>query len=85
MSNQSNVNYKYYDRYSANVTTTIQIDEDVRDKIKSFGAKGETYNDIIDRLYGIAVQHQLRELLFSSKDVLTLDEARAEHAKRWPK
>ena len=67
------------------MVTTIQINEDVRDKIKSFGSKGETYNDIISRLYGVAVQQQLRELLFSSKDTLTLAEARAEHARRWRK
>jgi len=78
-----NTNYNNYDGYSGGMATTIQIDEGLRDKIKSFGAKGETYNDIIARLYTIAVQQQLRELLFSSKDVLTLEQARAEHAKRW--
>ncbi len=67
------------------MATTIQLDEEVRDKIKSFGAKGETYNDIINRLYETAVQHQLRQLLFGSKDVLTIADARAEHAKRWQK
>ena len=67
------------------MSTTIQLEEDVRDKLKSFGAKGETYNDIITKLYNVAVQQQLRDLLFSSKDVLTLAEARAEHAKRWQK
>ncbi len=67
------------------MATTIQLDEEVRDKVKSFGAKGETYNDIINRLYNTAVQQQLRELLFSSKDVLTVAEARAEDAKRWRK
>lgn len=65
--------------------TTIQIDEEIRDKIKSFGSKGETYNDILKRLYEIAVQQQLRDLLFSSKDVLTLAQARELHAKRWQK
>lgn len=28
-------------------TTTIQIDTEVRDLLKSFGHKGDTYNDII--------------------------------------
>jgi len=78
-------NYKYHSHYSASMPTTIQLDEEVRDKIKSFGSKGETYNDIISRLYDVAVQQQLRELLFSSKDTLTLAQARTEHAKRWQK
>ncbi len=28
-------------------TTTIQLNSEVRDLLKSFGRKGETYNDII--------------------------------------
>ncbi|MGA1821249.1 MAG: hypothetical protein ACMUIG_01830 [Thermoplasmatota archaeon] len=28
-------------------TTTIQVDTEVRDLLKSFGKKGDTYNDII--------------------------------------
>lgn len=31
-------------------TTTIQVDNKVRDLLKSFGKKGETYNDIILKL-----------------------------------
>ena len=32
--------------------TTIYIDERVRDKLKDMGKKGETYNEIIERLIG---------------------------------
>jgi predicted CopG family antitoxin len=31
-------------------TTTIQIFEDVKEKLKKMGKKGDTYNDIIKRL-----------------------------------
>ena len=31
-------------------TTTIQIDTKIRDLLRSFGRKGETYNDIIIKL-----------------------------------
>jgi predicted CopG family antitoxin len=31
-------------------TTTIQLNSDVRDLLKSFGRKGETYNEIIIKL-----------------------------------
>jgi len=31
-------------------TTTIQVDAKVKDLLKSFGRKGETYNDIIVNL-----------------------------------
>ena len=63
--------------------TTIQVDEPTKERIKTFGMKGETYQDIINRLYDIAVQQQLRELLFSSKNTITLEEARKRHAQRW--
>ena len=34
-----------------NETTTIAVTKDIRDKIKEFGNKGETYSDILLRLY----------------------------------
>ena len=66
------------------VATTIQISEEVRDKIKSFGMKGETYQDIIKRLYDIAVKEQLRELLMDSGNTISLKEARERLNKKWP-
>jgi predicted CopG family antitoxin len=32
------------------MSTTIAISEENRDKLKSLGSKGETYDDIIERL-----------------------------------
>ena len=63
--------------------TTIQVDEPTKEKLKSFGLKGDTYQEIINRLYAIAVRQQLHELLFSSKNTITLEEARKRHAQRW--
>ncbi len=67
------------------MSTTIQIEEQTRDKIKSFGMKGETYNDIINRLYDSAVREQLRDFLYDSKDSISIDEALADAKRRWPK
>ena len=36
--------------------TTIAISRELRDKIKEFGRKGETYEDIIKRIIRIAEQ-----------------------------
>jgi len=58
------------------MNSTIQISKDVKDKIKSFGSKDETYEEIITKLYDIAVKQQLREFLMSSDDTVTLEEAR---------
>jgi len=34
--------------------TTIQISKTLRDKLKELGKKGETYNEIIERLLKLA-------------------------------
>jgi len=43
--------YSYYSHHSDTIkTTTIQIDTETRDILKSLGKKDETYNDIIRKL-----------------------------------
>ena len=56
--------------------TTICISTEVRDKIKEFGHKGETYEDILKRLILSAEQRQLQELLMDETNCITLKEAR---------
>ena len=56
--------------------TTIQISPETKHLISTFGGKEDTYEDIIKTMYALAVRQQLRELLMSSKDTLSVDEAR---------
>ncbi len=65
--------------------TTIQISEETRDRLKSFGDKGDTYEDIINYIHALAVKEQLREFLMSSKHTISLEEARRRHEKKWSK
>ena len=65
--------------------TTIQLSRELKEKICSFGTKGESYDDIIKRIYNLAVKEQLRELLLSSKETISLEQAREELSKKWPK
>jgi len=65
--------------------TTIQISEQTKGLINTFGTKEDTYENIIKRMYSLAVKEQLRELLMSSKNSITLEEARKRHAKKWSK
>lgn len=37
--------------------TTIQISKTTRDRLKALGKKGETYNDIVERLLRIAEEN----------------------------
>lgn len=58
------------------MATTIQISGETKNLISTFGAKQDTYEDIIKRMYELAVKEQLREFLLSSEGTMTIDEAR---------
>ncbi len=59
-------------------TTTIQVSTPIRDLLKSFGSKGETYNDIIERLVERANYVQFMrenyEILDKEQNWVSLDE-----------
>lgn len=65
--------------------TTIALRQDVKEKIMQFGNKGETYSDIILKLIENAKKRQLQELLMDEKDTVSIDEAREEVEKLWPR
>ena len=67
------------------MVTTIQLSEETKALIATFGTKEDTYEDILKRMYGLAAKEQLREFLMSSENTISLDEARKRLAKRWPK
>ena len=65
--------------------TTIQLNKETKDKISTFGSKGESYDDIIRRIYALALKEQLREFLMSDKGFIPIEEAIREADKKWPK
>jgi len=67
------------------MTSTIQLSNETKKLISSFGTKEETYEDIIKRIYNLAVKEQLRQFLMPSDRYLSIDEARAEVEKKWPR
>ena len=66
-------------------TTTIQLSKETKDRIASFGTKGESYDEILRRIYSIAVKEQLREFLMSDEGFIPIEEAIKEADKKWPK
>ena len=66
-------------------TTTIQLSNKTKSLISSFGTKEDTYEDILKRMYKLAVKEQLREFLLSSEDTISIDEAIAKAKKKWQK
>ena len=66
-----------YNSYKViNMNTTISISEEIRDKIKEFGNKGDTYTDILAKLYESAKQRQLQDLLMDTSNCISIEEAR---------
>ena len=67
------------------MVSTIQISKETKNLIGSFGTKEDTYEDIIKRLYDLAVKEQLRQFLMSSDNCISLDKFKKEVEKKWPK
>lgn len=63
--------------------TTIQLSKETREKISSFGVKGESYDEILKRIYSLAVKEQLRDFLMSGKGFIPIEEAIKEADKKW--
>tara|TARA_Y100000034_G_C6845067_1_gene382726 strand:+ start:764 stop:979 length:216 start_codon:yes stop_codon:yes gene_type:complete len=55
--------------------TTIQLSKELKEKIASFGSKSETYEQILERIYDLAVKEHLKEFLMSSENTVTVKEA----------
>ena len=64
--------------------TTIQLSQETKEKINSFGMKGESYDIILKRIYAMAVKEQLRRFLMSDEGFIPIEEAIKEADKKWP-
>lgn len=64
-------------------TTTIAVTNEIREKIKEFGNKGETYSEILNRIIESAKKRQLHDLLMNEENTVSIQEAIADAKKRW--
>jgi hypothetical protein len=67
------------------MASTIRVSDVVKEKIASFGLKGESYDKILDRMYELAIRERRREFLMPSEKYISLDEFEKEVNKKWPK
>ncbi len=67
------------------MNTTIAISKDVRDKIREFGIKGESYSEILLKLYDSAKKRQLQDLLMNSEGTVSVEKSLERAKKRWSK
>ncbi len=56
--------------------TTILISKRAREKIKEFGKKGETYTDIINKMYKELKLKESVDMLMDTEGYLTIEQAR---------
>jgi hypothetical protein len=64
--------------------TTIQLNKETKDKISSFGVKGESYDVILNKIYSMAIREQLKEFLMSNDGFVPIEDAIKEAEKQWP-
>ena len=65
------------------MNTTIAVSSRVRDQIKEFGNKGETYDEILEKLIKSAKERQIQELLMDTSDSIPVKEALEKAKKKW--
>jgi len=64
---------------------TITISKKVKEQIKKLKNKGESYSKVISRLIKSARERQLHDLLMNTNNCISIEEARKELNKKWPK
>ena len=52
----------------------IQITKETRDKIRSLGKMGETYDDVIQRMYEQTTENMLAKSLLDTRDTTPIQE-----------
>ncbi len=60
------------------MATTISISKETKEKLKNLGRAGDSYEDVIKKMYEISKKQILLDYLYESSDSLTIAEARAE-------
>ena len=65
------------------MNTTISISQEIREQIKEFGTKGETYDEILERLLINAKERQLQELLLDESGTVTVKDALQTAKQKW--
>lgn len=64
--------------------TTIAVPTELKEELKEWGSKGESYADILERLLQKMRARQLEEFLMDDTDCIPIEQAIAEAKKRWP-
>lgn len=67
------------------MATTISLSGEMKEKLKHLGKAGDSYDDIIRRMYEATKKTLLLQYLYDESDSTGINEAIAEARKRWPR
>ncbi len=67
------------------MVTTISISSDLKEKIRNLGRTGDSYEDVIRKMYEMTRKNLLVAYLYDLSDSVTIDEAITEARKKWQK
>ncbi len=67
------------------MATTISISTDLKEKLRNLGRGGDSYEDVIRRMYEVTRRNLLMAYLYDLSGSVTIDDAIAEARKKWQK
>lgn len=67
------------------MASTISISEEMKEKLRNLGRAGESYEDVIRRMYELTRKNMIMAYLYDETDSVPIDEAIARAKKRWHK
>ncbi len=59
------------------MATTISLSNEMKENLKNLGRAGESYEDVIRRMYELTRKQIMMQYLYDTSDSMTLDELRA--------
>ena len=66
------------------MATTISLSGDMKEKLKNLGGVGDSYEDVIERMYELISKQLLLSYLYDESDSVSIDEALLQARKKWP-
>jgi predicted CopG family antitoxin len=67
------------------MATTISISNDLKEKLKNLGRAGDTYEDVIRKMYETTRKRILIDYLYDTSDSISIDDAINEAKDKWQK
>ena len=67
------------------MVTTISLSREMKEKLRQLGKSGESYDDIIRKIYEATKENILLQYLYDESDSISIDKAISDAKKRWPK